>query len=104
MEYKEGEIVVTIPDGKQPKHTELFVAMMTRILNKGIDNPAFQINAISLLATGKPFAQLLDKNSNENEQFMQALKSLAETLIGSITSNSSPNMSESTLDDFLDKN
>jgi len=100
MQFKEGEITVSTPGADHPEHTKLFVSVLTRMLNKGIDNPAFQLHALSLLCTGKSFIELITKNNADSEQLVEAAKTMAEGLLDVIVQTG--DMSGTTIDDILD--
>jgi len=81
VQFKEGDVSVGVPDGDYPEHTKLYIALLTRMINKGLDNPGAQLHTLSLICTGKSFMELVTKNTADSEHMIQAAKALAEGLL-----------------------
>ena len=101
MEFKEGEITVSTPCDVYPQHTKTFVSLLLRMINKGIDNPAYQLHALALICTGKSFMELLVRNSGDAEHMLEAARAMADSMLDTIAQSS--NMSQTTIEDMLDK-
>lgn len=101
MDFAEGEIRVSTPSDVYPEHTKTFVSLLTRMINKGIDNPAYQLHVLSIICTGKSFSELITRNVADAEHMIEAARSLAEGILDVVTQSGS--MSVSTIDDMLKK-
>ena len=100
MKFQEDDVVLELPGSNFPEHTKLFVGVLLRMLNKGRNNPAYQLHALSLLTTGKSFMELVTQHEDGVEHMIEAVKALAEGTIEVITGTSA-DMSDITIDQFL---
>jgi len=101
MEFKEGEITITIPGSDHPEHTKRYMSFLTRMANKGLDNPAYQLHTLSIVCTGKSFIELITRSTAGTEHMIQAARALAEGLLDVVVQ--SGDSSGVTLDEMLNR-
>lgn len=101
MQFKEGEITVDTPSDVYPQHTKTFVSLMTRMINKGIDNPAYQLHTLSLMCTGKSFMELITRSKADAEDMIEAARQLSDGILDVVSQSSS--MSGTSLDEMLNR-
>jgi len=92
------------------EHTKLYVALLSQILNKGINNPAFQLHVLCMIHLGKTFNDLVHKDPDDKdkkpktEDLINLIKSVP---IGFLMKNMKfddtgrPDVTDTTIDDFL---
>jgi hypothetical protein len=101
VQFKEGEISVSVPRSNYPEHTKKFISLLTRMVNKGLDNPAYQLHTLSIICTGKSFIELITRNTADVEHMIQAARALAEGLLDVVVQSS--DSSGITVDELLNR-
>jgi len=104
MKLTVNDVSLQLPAEEYPKHTKTFMSIMLTLVDKAKDNPAMQLHTLSLIATGKPFLELLskDKDNMSTKHLITAIASLAETTI-EMSSGGDINLSDFNIDDILGK-
>jgi hypothetical protein len=100
MIVKEGKITISITGTKFLACTERFVGLLANILDKGIDNPAYQLHILFMMTTGKPLVEFLD-GEEDIIQIVELIKILSGGILSTITDVRKVELSGSTIEDFL---
>jgi len=82
------------------KNTKRYLQILLRLMDKGLNNPAYQLNTLSLMLTGKTFLELVEKKQASETE----LSGLVEVIMKDIKTNNSESKTTTgtTVDDFLE--
>lgn len=99
MQFKEDNIEIIVSGNVYPEHTKKFISLLARMLNKGLENPAYQLHVFSLLCTGKSFIELVETGKPQAQEVVKTIAFLAKTLLDTIEQRG--NLTNNTIDDIL---
>lgn len=99
MILKDGNAELTVPGVNYTEHDQLYMSILLRLIEKGRENPAFQLHTLALLFTGKNFTELCTGRDVDIEQLVEVLKLITRPMVENMSIKG--DISQSTIDDFL---
>lgn len=109
MKITINNVEVNIKQGCD-KITEHYVKILTQLINKGMNNPAFQLHVLCVIHTGKTFTDLIYDDSKESEDVDAILALIKDLPLGLLAKNikiensGRPDLTETTVEDILKEN
>ncbi len=102
MKLELDNITIETKQDSVPKYTEKYVALLSILINKGIEDPACQLQVLSLITTGRPFIQLVSNDLKSMDQIFEATNKLMEGILDNGLESSKVEKSGITIEEFLE--
>jgi len=101
MKIQVGESILQIPEKKYAKNTKTYISLLLNLINKGLDNPLFQLHVLSIIHTVRSFKDLITSSSQvlNPEIMIDVLKSIPPELLGKFMQEAE--ITNETIEDFL---
>jgi len=92
MIIKLNKVKLEVPECNE--HTQRFLSLLMSMMEKGLNNPLYQLHALSIIHTGKGFSQLVYGDEENMMGIIEQAKELFQEIARLIDKNEEPKEGE----------